>query len=332
MGRKRSKGYELQSALLVSDRDGQPLAPVCQNFRYAEGIYSTRQAEPLAPCVHSEELLQRIDYLQELQLGQPLVHIVDREGDVVEHYRRWEGKHNFLVRAKDRQKVQWQGQDLLLLSVYQQVRQQKAFVFAREVDYQGTRARQYVTETTVTLTRRSRAKRPGCKPRSWAGKPVSLRMIISEVRDSAGKVLAHWMLATNLQDSIDAGQVALWYYWRWRIESFFKLLKGAGHQLEHWQQESALSVAKRLLVVSMACMLVWQLARQDSPEAAEMRKVLIKLSGRQMKRNCQWTAPALLKGVWQLLTMLDLLEDHDVAQLRVLANTFFTLQPPRAHV
>jgi hypothetical protein len=286
----------------------------------------------LAGCVHSEELLQRVDYLEKLKLGRPLVHIVDREGDVVEHYRQWEGKHCFLVRAKDRQKVQWQGQDLLLSSVYQQVRQQKAFVFVREVDYHGAKARQYVSETTVTLTRRSRAKRPGCKPRSWAGKPVSLRMIISEVRDSAGAVLAHWLLACNLENSIDAGQVALWYYWRWRIETFFKLLKGAGHQLEHWQQESALSVAKRLLVVSMACVLVWQLARQESPEAAEMRKILIKLSGRQMKRNCPWTTPALLKGTWQLLTMLDLLEGYDIAQLRSLANKFFTVQPPHSHV
>jgi hypothetical protein len=33
--------------------------------------------------------------------------------------------------------------------------------------------------------------------------------------------------------------VALWHYWRWRIESYFKLLKSAGLQLEEWQQATA---------------------------------------------------------------------------------------------
>lgn len=34
------------------------------------------------------------------------------------------------------------------------------------------------------------------------------------------------------------------------IESFFKLLKQAGHQLESWQQESGLALAKRLLLAN----------------------------------------------------------------------------------
>ncbi|MEZ5477737.1 MAG: hypothetical protein R3E95_09720 [Thiolinea sp.] len=62
-------------------------------------------------------------------------------------------------------------------------------------------------------------------------------------------MLAEWFLLTNVA-AVDAATVALWYYWRWRIESFFKLMKSAGHQLESWQQESALAIAKRLLVAS----------------------------------------------------------------------------------
>jgi len=151
---------------------------------------------------------------------------------------------------------------------------------------------------------------------------VTLRLVVSEVRAPSGRVLAQWLLLSNVTE-VAAGRLALWYYWRWRIESFFKLLKGAGQQVEHWQQESGLALAKRLLVVSAALVLVWQLGRTQSPAATELRGVLVRLSGRQMKRGCGWTAPALLEGVWVLLAMLELLEHHDLNRLRTLAQCFF---------
>ena len=101
-----------------------------------------------------------------------------------------------------------------------------------------------------------------------------------------------------------------------RIESYFKLLKSAGHELEHWQQESAEAFARRLVVASMACVLVWRLARSKAPQADELRRVLIQLSGRQMKRGKPFTEPALLAGLWVLLSMLALLEQHDSHDLR----------------
>lgn len=136
-------------------------------------------------------------------------------------------------------------------------------------------------------------------------------------------MLAQWLLLSNVPATVDAGRLALWDYWRWRIESFFKLLKGAGQQVEHWPQESAGAVARRLLVVSAALVLVWQLGRAESPAAAELRTVLVRLSGRQIRRGRGWTTPALLEGVWVLLAMLELLEHYDLSHLRQLAETFF---------
>ena len=152
---------------------------------------------------------------------------------------------------------------------------------------------------------------------------MTLRLIVSEVRGENGRVLAQWLLLSNVSATVDAGRLALWYYWRWRIESFFKLLKSAGQQVEHWQQESAGAVARRLLVVSAALVLVWQLARAESPAAAELRTVLVRMSGRQLKRGRGWTIPALLEGVWVLLAMLEMLEHYDLTHLRQLAETFF---------
>jgi hypothetical protein len=320
--RNRAQGYELQTALLISDRDGQPLAPVVQNLACASGLHTTRTTKVAAVPTHLDELLARMDYLDGLSLGRPLVHIIDREGDSVGHYRQWQA-HTFLVRAKGRQRVQWEGQSWLLDAVAKQLREGNELAYCRPVDFQGRPARQYVAETAVVLTRPTRQKRRGKKPKTQAAHPVSLRLTVSEVRADDGQVLSVWLLLSNAPAAVKAERLALWYYWRWRIESFFKLLKSAGQQVEHWQQESGTAVAKRLLIVSMACVLVWQLARTQTPQAERLRRVLVRLSGRQMKRARPWTAPALLEGLWTLLSMLHLLEHHDVSELRDLAKAFF---------
>jgi hypothetical protein len=123
--------------------------------------------------------------------------------------------------------------------------------------------------------------------------------------------------------------------WRWKIESFFKLLKQAGHQLESWQhfdklsasQTSGLAVAKRLLVASMACVVVWQLAESSQAEAKKIQGFLIKLSGRQMKHKKSATHPALLAGLWNFLSLLEILEHHSVDNLLVMRDELLSASP-----
>ena len=317
---EHQQGYELQSALLVSDRDGAPLAPVYQNLRSATGLHTTRSATVQPDTTHLDELQERWNHLDTLDLGRPLVHLIDREGDSVGHYRQWQ-HHHFLVRARGESKVAWAGQNLALATVAATL--PTPLVFCREVQWQGQNAWQYVGETPVVLTRPARPKRRGQPPLTVAGPPVNLRLVVSEVRDAHGKVLAQWLLLSNVSASVSAAELALWYYWRWRIETYFKLLKSAGLQVEQWQQRSAGAVARRLWVAGAALVLVWQLARTDSPAAAQLRTVLVRLSGRQMKRGCLWTIPALLAGTWVLLAMLDLLEQQDLAHVRALAAQLF---------
>ena len=76
--------------------------------------------------------------------------------------------------------------------------------------------------------------------------------------------------------AVDASQLVLWYYWRWRIESFFKLLKSAGQQVEHWQQEDGRSILKRSLIASVACVLAWRLAHSQAPQAEEARRTVMR--------------------------------------------------------
>jgi hypothetical protein len=53
------------------------------------------------------------------------------------------------------------------------------------------------------------------------------------------------------------------------------------------------AIARRLLVATVACVVVWQLQADDSPPAREFKNILVRLSGRQMKRTRPHTAPAL---------------------------------------
>jgi hypothetical protein len=153
----------------------------------------------------------------------------------------------------------------------------------------------------VTLHRPAKKSVKGRKF-SQAGRPLTLRYIVVQLRDVEGKVLAEWMLLSNVPPEwATAARLAFCYYWRWRIESFFKLLKSHGQQLEHWQQETGPAIARRLLVAAMACVAVWRLQADDSPEATELKGILLRLSGRQTKRKHPHTVPALLAGLWVLL-------------------------------
>jgi hypothetical protein len=99
-------------------------------------------------------------------------------------------------------------------------------------------------------------------------------------------------------------------------------------QVEPWQQETAAALTRRLLIASMACVVVWQLAQDESAEAVQLRDILIRLSGRQMKRGCKFTIPALFAGLWGLLRMFSVLEEHHRTDFRKLGKQVLTL--PRA--
>jgi hypothetical protein len=325
-------GYELLTALVLSDRDGAPIAPVCQQLRAAHGVYSSRSARVQPVPSQLDALAPTMRFMQRLKLGKPTVHIIDREADSVGHYRRWtRHKRLFLVRADAQRVVRHEGQERSLSEVVASLHRSGAFRPSRTVEYHGRPAEQFVAEAAVVLERPAAPNRRGAGggPRRLVrGAKLPLRLVVSEVRDGDGALLATWLLLTNVPSSVSASEVALWYYWRWRVESYFKLLKGAGLHLEQWQQETASAVAKRLLVASMACVVVWQVARSEAPEAAEARRLLVRLSGRQMKWGVEFTEPALLSGLWVLLAVVRVLEHQDLNDLLRLAQSVLPRSDP----
>jgi Transposase DDE domain len=313
-------GYELLSSLAVNDKDGAPLGPLCQQLRDAAGVHSTRCDRTLADRSQLDMLIPVMRYLEGLKLSRPMVHLIDAEADSIAHYRRWQQRGwHFLVRADAVRRVLFAGRECLLSEVVGTLRSRRLFRRTRRVEYQGEKLQQWVAEAAVVLHRAAHPHRRGQKRAPVHGQPLPVRLVVSELRRGNGEVVARWLLLTNVPAEVPAERVALWYHWRWRVETYFKLLKGAGHQLEHWQQETGLAVAKRLLVAAMACAVVWEVARGKGPEAEKLRQVLVRLSGRQMKWGKSYTEPALLAGLWVLLSIVELLKHHDLEQLRRLA-------------
>lgn len=322
MTHKTDVGYELQSSVLVSDVSGKPLAPVVHNLVNDTQVYSTMHKRP-RPCEkHLDELSARLDWIDARGWKKPLIHIVDREADSVAHWREWSAQGRcFLIRAKNAPAVYFEGQQVKPMDLAERLTYQRA----GDVLYKGRPACQSVAEVRVVITRKAKPaqKVDGKRVAPIAGKPLALRLVVSRIHDAQGKLLAQWLLLTNAPDAVDAQTIARWYYYRWQIESMFKLLKGAGQQMEDWLQDDAMAIAKRLVVASCACVLVWQLAAATSPQALEIQDFLVRISGRQTKRTKPVTAPALLNGLWLLLSTLTLLEHYDIDQLKQYAQFVF---------
>jgi hypothetical protein len=319
---KNMLGFQLQTALIISDRDGTPIAPVCQSLWAEDGIHTSQsdKVEPYQPQI--DQLSAVFDYVDELGFSKPLVHIIDRGADSVGHYRQWAaaGKQ-FVVRADSKQRVIHNGENLLLGNIVESVE----FRASRAIDVAGVSSMQYVAETEVTITRPARPHRQRkgeLEPRKVIkGDPISLRLVVTQIRAADERLLSEWFLYTNLASRVRAETVAECYYCRWKVESYFKLLKSGGHNVEHWQQESPEAIAKRLMVASQAAVIVWQLARATTAEARRARNLLVRLSGRQMRWGKEYTESAMLIGMWVLLAMVDALEQYKVRGLKSMART-----------
>ena len=322
------RGYELSTALLVDAANGDPLAPLELRVRTATAVHSTRVPTPRPSASRLDEVWPTMRAIHALNLPRVPVHVIDCEADSVAHLRCWhQHGQRFLVRTDGTRAVQCDGREVKLPALVVTLERQQAFADPRTVQYHGRPATQTVAEVAVTLTRPAYRNRRG-RRKVIPGKPLRLRLVVSQVRDADGTLLAQWCLLTNVPTLVDAALIALWYYWRWRIESFYKLLKGAGQQIEAWQQETAAAIAKRLVVASMACVVVWQVARLASPAGERLRTLLVRLSGRQMKRRVPFTLPALLAGLWVLLAMTEVLEHYDLTDLRELAALALPGRPP----
>lgn len=318
----KSKGYDLQSTLAVSDVTGEPITPVVQNLKTRDKIYSTYNNTIEMELTHLEELSQRAKYIQkDLNIQKTIVNIIDREADSAGFIREYEDDRFYIIRAVDRLTVEYQEERITQKELSQKI---GLGDYVKEINYKKEKVKIYVNEVDITIARDSYKKKINEKGevnyKKVKGNLVKSRFVVERLVNANGEVVATWLLISNLKKEVDAQTIALWYYFRWNIESYFKLLKSSGFNLEKWQQESSQAIFKRLLIASYACLLVWQIEHSNDANIQEIKAFLVKLSGRLVARNKESTSPALLAGIWTFLSTMDILQLYDMEKLISMKN------------
>jgi len=306
-------GYDLQTTLAVSDKTGEPIAPIVHNLKSSEKVYSTYDNNIVYKQTHLQELATRAQWIDtNLKSNKKVVHIVDREADSVAFMRTLSDNNSlFLLRVKDNSKLYYPLEDT---DINQKLLADKLPLGekVKTINYRNKKTTIYVNECDVEVRRdatkfivNSDGKK---KLQKIEGVPLKVRFIVERLVDENDKVVAKWLLITNIVDKqVTTSTLATWYYYRWKIESYFKLLKSSGFNLEAWQQIEPEALFKRLLVVSYSCVLVWKIANDSSKKAQEIRKFLVMLSGKQLEWGTEFTYPALLSGLESYIQIMDVL-------------------------
>jgi hypothetical protein len=329
-------GYDLQTTIAVSSNTGKPIAPIVHNLKTSNTVYSTYDDNIDIKLTHLEELAKRDKYINKTfsTKDTKIVHIVDREADSIAFMRELSDDNSlFVLRGKGNSNVQYtdtvtnttidikQSQLAEKLSLGKEVKKiiykkKKVTIFANECDIT-------ITRDATKMTTQDNGKKKLIKTQ---GKPIKVRFIVERLVNDKNEVVATWLLLSNIYDSdIKASTIATWYYYRWQIESYFKLLKSSGFNLEQWQQNNPEALFKRLLVVSQSCMLVWRIANNNSANAKKVRDFLIQLSGKQIQHKVEFTYPALLKGLENYLTTIDMLSQFSIDDIFKMKDEISTM-------
>lgn len=266
-------GYDMTVGLLVDADNGNPLAPMQMHLKTADAFHSTAINPPEVDAHHLDQLSPTMRESDQWGLGRKVVHVIDREADSLGRLRSWDADgHLFLVRSDDR-RVLWGGGFYLISEIVEHFDSEILFEPVGEARHRGKAVMQEVAEAEIVLHRPHSEVIDGEK-RQVKGERLPMRLVITRLLDEDDYIVAQWTLLTNVFDEeISAHQIALWYYWRWLIETFFKLLKSHGKELEKWQQQSGEAIARRILVASMACVAVWALQQDASPKPKNKKNI-----------------------------------------------------------
>jgi len=308
--KKISKGYELQSSLAISDITGKPITPLIHNLKTSNSVFSTYDNNIDINTTHLKELSNRIKYIKNhFNINKKkIVNIIDREADSIGFIRDLDEDDFFIIRALDRSLVEYKGKQISQKELSKKVKLGK---YIKSIKYKNRKVKIYVNSVDIVITRDTYVNKKRVK-----GKPVKCRFVVERlIDDKDNSIVATWLLLSNLKKDIDDKTIGLWYYYRWNIESYFKLLKSSGFNLEKWQQERAIAIFRRLLIASYACLLVWQIEHSNEKNIEEIKRFLVKISGRLVPRNKISTSPALLAGIWNFFSTMDIIELYDIQKL-----------------
>ena len=279
----------LMHSSLVLKPSGLPLGFVSKKFwnrKQFTGIRKIHRGKnPTRIPVEEKESFRWIDSLrastEKLGGAQRLVHIGDREADIYEFFHEANRLgSNYIVRIKVDRKLEPKG-----ITLRQKVENSKSrgtgeitYTNRDGLEVKGTIEVKYVQMTIIPSD--------GQKRRRYGEQKVTVIQAkeISAVAENHEPI--DWRIITNLSVSNlgDALEKLHWYSLRWKIETFFKILK-SGFKIEQSKLKSAEAVCKLMAISSIvAWRIFWttMLIREDdqvSPSSA-LTEIEIKILDR----------------------------------------------------
>lgn len=315
VGNERTYGYELFQSLLVVD--GAPVGAAVTELRSQAGVLSSLCDQALPFVDHLEQAERAVDAVEELLPGRQLIHLFDREFDDLKLLRHL-GSRRYVVRCRNLSRlVAAHGDKRALRTHIEALNLAHAGQVTRRLEQSQTTYDLWVGETSVTLARPSLRGVQKRRQKPQPGAPLSLRVVVSELRRPGEKAL-RWVLFTNLDEA--PLSVVERYLCRWKIERLFYFEK-IGFRLECWHQENAERIARRLLLVQMAAACVYQLSSATDDKSVELRNTLAALGGWSRRKKDPIGPTMLLRGALLFLGAMQLIQLHSKRELIHIAKS-----------
>ena len=270
-------GVLMHSSLVITP-SGLPLGFAAKKFWNRKIFKGIRKIHPGKNAtripLEEKESFRWIDSLKNAteRLGNPdrLVHIGDREADIYEFFHEADRlRTNYLVRIKVDRKLAPK-----LLTLRQEIENSeiKGIGQINCTDKDGSKIK---VTLEIKFIKATIIPSDGIKRKRYGSRDVTVIQAkeISECKGDREQI--DWRIITNLHvpDLESAVEKLHWYSLRWKIETFFKVLK-SGFNIDHSKIKSAESICK---LMSISCIVAWRvfwmtmLIREDSaapPNAA----------------------------------------------------------------
>ena len=284
LGLKSNEGgdaYGCESSLLLSDRDGRPLAAPNQWL-------STAGAGTAATAARRAGL-RPLQWVAQQDFGKPVVHALPRL-PAIEFMGELQARGlGWLARAPGSTAIVDAAGGRGTLA-----RLALAFGEAHPVRFKGKPALQAEAHAEVLL-------------RGEHGLPA-LRCVVTRVMEPKGrKILAQGYLLSNIGSEVGAAQLAQWQAWAAEAEPCFRLIRQGLQLVGGMGELGDPHMMKRVLIAGQASTTVWRLLHAEGEWAGRTRSLLSQLTGRRLRPDRAPSGNVLYEGVAKMFLLLEAL-------------------------
>lgn len=289
---EHGEAYELQGSMLLSDRDGQPLAAPNQWLAATATRGTLNAARKPGMC--------QVDWLCQQDFGKTMVHVLLRlpGADLMAQWQK-QGQLWLAGASGSTAVIDPRSGTVSVLALLD-------FDFGKErlATFRGESAMQ--SEAHVDVILRSGAFTVDVASESRAS---VLRCVVTRIVDAQSrKTIAQTYLLSNIGREVAARQLAQWQGWATEADPCFRLIRH-GLQLMGGSGELGVpNMMKRLLIAGQVTTTVWRLLFASGDWAERTRTQLTELTGRAVRSDLSMSGNILFEGMGKLFLRLDTLD------------------------